>query len=97
MRRFWSMTLPLLRPVLVIALIFRTIDSLRIFDLVYVLTGGGPGGGTTTLSMMGFEYFTNDRFGLGSTVSLLTFAVAMAATVLYVKAGRFRQSLEQRG
>ncbi len=97
MRRFWTMTLPLLRPVLVIALVFRTIDSLRIFDLVYVLTGGGPGGGTTTLSMLGYEYFTNDRFGLGSTVSLLTFALAMAVTIVYIKAGRFRQSLEQGG
>ncbi|MBD3241466.1 MAG: ABC transporter permease subunit [Chitinivibrionales bacterium] len=97
MRRFWTMTLPLLRPVLVIALVFRTIDSLRIFDLVYVLTGGGPGGGTTTLSMLGYEYFTNDRFGLGSTVSLLTFAVAMAVTILYIRVGRFRQSLEQGG
>lgn len=97
MRRFWTMTLPLLRPVLVIALVFRTIDSLRIFDLVFVLTGGGPGGGTTTLSMLGYEYFTNDRFGLGSTISLLTFAVAMAVTILYIKVGRFRQSLEQGG
>jgi multiple sugar transport system permease protein len=94
LRRFWAMTLPLLRPVLVIALVFRTIDSLRIFDLVFVLTGGGPGGGTTTLSVMGFEYFTNDRFGLGSTVSLITFAIAMAVTVLYVKVGRFRESIE---
>jgi multiple sugar transport system permease protein len=95
-RRFWTMTLPLLRPVLVIALIFRTIDSLRVFDLVFVLTGGGPGGGTTSLSMLGYAYFTNDRFGMGSAVSLLTFAVAMAATVAYVRMGRFKESLEQK-
>jgi len=96
-RRFVSMTLPLLRPVLVIALIFRTIDSLRIFDLVYVLTGGGPGGGTTTLSLLGYEYFTSDRFGIGSAVSLVTFAVAMAVTVVYIRMGRFRRSIEQAG
>ncbi len=95
-QRFWTMTLPLLRPVLVIALVFRTIDSLRVFDLIFVLTGGGPGGGTTSLSVLGYQYFTTDRFGMGSAVSLVTFAVAMGATMLYVKAGRFRDSLEQR-
>lgn len=94
-RRFWTMTLPLLRPVLVIALVFRTIDSLRIFDLVFVLTGGGPGGGTTTLSVMGFEYFTSDRFGMGSAVSLLTFVIAMAVTLVYIRVGRFSESLKQ--
>ncbi|MEW6712442.1 MAG: sugar ABC transporter permease, partial [Candidatus Riflebacteria bacterium] len=53
-KRFFCITLPLLKPVLVIALIFRTIDSLRMFDLVYVLTGGGPGGATRTLSYLGY-------------------------------------------
>lgn len=92
-KRFWTITLPLLRPVLVIALVFRTIDSLRIFDLVYVLTGGGPGGATTTLSVLGFEYFSNDRFGMGSAISIITFFLAFGFTLLYVKAGRFRESL----
>lgn len=92
-KRFFSVTLPLIRPVLAIALVFRTIDSLRIFDLVFVLTGGGPGGTTKSLSMLGYEYFSNDRFGMGSAVSVLTFVVAFACTLVYIKIGRFSGKL----
>jgi len=91
--RFRRITLPLLRPVLVIALVFRTIDSLRIFDLVYVLTGGGPGGATKTLSVLGFNYFTDDRFGMGSAVSVATFLIAFAITLVYIRVGRFRETI----
>lgn len=93
--RLWRITLPLVRPVLTIALIFRTIDSLRIFDLVYVLTGGGPGGATKTLSMLGFEYYSNDAFGRGSAVSVITFLIVFFVTLLYVRAGRFEESLKK--
>jgi multiple sugar transport system permease protein len=93
-RRFRAVTLPLVWPVLVIALIFRTIDSLRMFDLVYVLTGGGPGGATKTLSFLGFESFANDNFGVGSTISVITFLIALAITVVYIRVGRFSESLK---
>ena len=94
-RRFWHVTLPVVRPVLTIALIFRTIDSLRIFDLVYVLTGGGPGGATQTLSMLGYTYYSNNRFGRGSAVSVVTFLVVLLVTLVYVRAGRFREALSE--
>ena len=90
-KRFRAITLKLIQPVLIIALIFRTIDSLRIFDLVYVLTGGGPGGSTKPLSMLGFEMYTNDLFGKGSTVSLITFCIVFLITIVYLKAGKFRE------
>jgi len=90
-KRFRTITLTLIQPVLIIALIFRTIDSLRIFDLVYALTGGGPGGSTKSLSMLGFEMYTNDLFGKGSTVSVITFCIAFIITIVYLKAGRFRE------
>lgn len=93
-KRFWSITLPLVWPVLVISLIFRTIDSVRVFDLVYVLTGGGPGGSTKTLSFLGFESFANGDFGMGSAVSVFTFLLAFAITVLYIRFGKFSQSLK---
>ena len=92
-KRFRTITLILIQPVLIIALIFRTIDSLRIFDLVYVLTGGGPGGSTKPLSMLGFEMYTNDLFGKGSTVSIITFCIVFIITIVYLKAGRFRERL----
>jgi multiple sugar transport system permease protein len=93
-RRFHKITLPLLMPVLMISLIFRTIDSLRMFDLVYVLTGGGPGGSTRTLSYLGFEAFANDNFGMGSTVSVVTFIVAFAITIVYLRVGKFSEQLK---
>ncbi|MBD3321371.1 MAG: ABC transporter permease subunit, partial [Chitinivibrionales bacterium] len=94
-KRFFAITLILLKPVLIIALIFRTIDSLRIFDLVYVLTGGGPGGTTRTLSVLGFEHYLADSFGRGSAVSVATFMVVLAITLVYIKAGRFSQAVSQ--
>ena len=93
-RRFYKITLPLVLPVLLVSMIFRTIDSLRMFDLVYVLTGGGPGGSTQTLSFLGYRYFVNDRFGLGSTVSVITFGISFAVTLLYLKFGKFRERLK---
>ena len=93
-KRFWTITLPLLRPVLVISIIFRTIDSMRIFDLVYVLTNGGPGGSTKTLSFLGFENFTADNFGLGSTISILTFLIAFSITFIYIKIGKFGENIK---
>lgn len=88
-KRFLRVTLPLLRPVLVVALLFRTIDSLRVFDLVFVLTGGGPGGSTTSVSLYGYNYFASGDFGYGAAVSVVLFAVAFGLSVAYVKAGRF--------
>jgi multiple sugar transport system permease protein len=92
-RRFFLITLPLLRPVLIVALLFRTIDALRVFDLVFVLTGGGPGGSTTSLSMYGYHYFTGGDFGYGSAISVVLFLIAFTLSLLYVKAGRFRREL----
>ncbi|MBD3346103.1 MAG: ABC transporter permease subunit [Chitinivibrionales bacterium] len=95
-KRFFAITLIMIRPVLVIALIFRTIDSLRIFDLVYVLTGGGPGGSTRTLSMLGFENYLADSFGRGSAISIATFLVVFGITLFYIRAGKFSQSIRQK-
>ncbi|KMQ51928.1 Maltose/maltodextrin ABC transporter, permease protein MalF [Chitinispirillum alkaliphilum] len=92
-RRFYKITLPLISPVLLVALIFRTIDSMRIFDLIYVLTGGGPGGNTQTLSYLGFRYFNNDQFGMGSTISVVMFMISFTITILYIRAGKFSRGL----
>ena len=64
------------------------------FDLVYVLTGGGPGGSTRTLSYLGFEAFANDSFGRGSTVSVVTFMLSLAVTLIYLRAGKFSEQLK---
>lgn len=92
-QRFARITLPLLRPVFVVALLFRTIDALRVFDLVFVLTGGGPGGSTTSLSLYGYDAFTGGDFGYGSAVSVVLFLMAFTLSVAYVRIGRFGREL----
>jgi multiple sugar transport system permease protein len=89
LRRFTRITLPLLSTVLLIALLFRTIDALRVFDLMFVLTGGGPGGSTTSLSLYGYNYFLGGDFGYGSAVSVVLFLIALGLSLLYIRVGRF--------
>lgn len=93
-RRFFSVTLPILRPVIIVAVLFRTIDAVRIFDIVYVLTGGGPGGSTTPLSLYAYRYYITGDFGYGSAVSVLVFISVSLLAVVYIKAGRFREVLK---
>ena len=70
-RRFMTITLPLLRPALLVAGIFRLLDAFRVFDLVYVLTGGGPGTATEVVSFTIYlRFFTQDRAGYGAAMSV---------------------------
>jgi multiple sugar transport system permease protein len=83
-QRFTRITLPLLKPALLVALIFRTLDALRIFDLPFVLTKGAHG--TTTLSLISYETFqTNRILGLGSALAVLTFVIVMIVSFVYIR------------
>jgi multiple sugar transport system permease protein len=83
-QRFSRITLPLLMPALLVALIFRTLDALRIFDLPFVLTRGAFG--TDTLSLISYETFQQDRIlGLGAAMAVLTFAIVMAVSFIYMR------------
>ena len=83
-QRFRSVTLPLLIPAITVALIFRTLDALRVFDLPYVLTKGANG--TETLSLIAQrELVTNRNTGLGSSLAVLTFITVMAVSFLYIR------------
>jgi trehalose/maltose transport system permease protein len=82
-QRFRKITLPLLTPAILVALIFRTLDALRIFDLPYVLTKGANG--TTTLSLIAQETFATNRiYGLGAAYSVLTFITVMIVSAVYI-------------
>lgn len=71
---FWQIRLPLLWPTLLIAGLFRALDAFRIFDLVYVLTGGGPADSTETLSTLSYKtLFSTLQFGYGSAMTMATF------------------------
>jgi multiple sugar transport system permease protein len=83
-QRFTRVTLPLLVPAILVALIFRTLDALRIFDLPFVLTRGANE--TTTLSLLAHQEFTVDRIiGLGAALSVLTFVIVMAVSFVYIR------------
>ncbi|HDM90789.1 MAG: sugar ABC transporter permease [Candidatus Hydrothermota bacterium] len=91
--RFFLITFPILRPVFTVALLFRTIDALRVFDVIYVLTGGGPGGSTTSISLFAYRYFLLGDFGLGSASSVVLFLIALSLSVLYLRAARFKEAI----
>ena len=83
-QRFTHITLPLVRPAILVALIFRTLDALRIFDLPFVLTQGANG--TTTLSLYAYQTLINNSLiGQGSALSVLTFIIVMAVSFLYIR------------
>ncbi len=83
---FWRLTLPLLQPAILVALIFRTTQAFMVFDHIYTLTGGGPGTATETLAFLAYQAVLNDlRFGYGSALSVLIFLVGLFLSLLYVR------------
>jgi multiple sugar transport system permease protein len=82
-------TLPLLRSILMIALLFRTLDALRAFDLMFVLTGGGPAGTTETLTVYAYRsLFQTLQLGFGAAVGCVIFALVMVVAWAYLRALR---------
>jgi ABC-type sugar transport system permease subunit len=87
LRRFFTITLPLLRPSLLVAGTFRTLDAVRLFDLPYVLTGGGPGTATEPLSLYAFiALMQRLRFGYGSALAVIVFALTLLVALACVRA-----------
>ena len=81
--QFWTITLPNLRAAIVVALIFRTLDALRVFDLVWIMTSGAFGTETmATLNQRNLIQF--QQLGYGSTISVAIFVVIALFVVLYV-------------
>ena len=82
-------TLPLLRSILLVALLFRTLDALRAFDLMYVLTGGGPANTTETLTVYAYRsLFQTLQLGFGSAIGVVIFVLVMAVAAVYLRALR---------
>ncbi len=89
LRVFWRVTLPLIRPALMVAVIFRLLDALRVFDLIYVLTSNN----NSTISMSGFvrrEMVENGYMGYGSAASTALFLIIGLCTVAYIRLGRLK-------
>jgi multiple sugar transport system permease protein len=86
-QRFRHITWPLIRPAVMVALLFRTIDAFRVFDLAYVLTQGGPADATNVLQLYGYKkMFVEGWMGYGSAISVCIFTMALFLAVVYVRA-----------
>ena len=95
-QRFWRITIPLMKPAILVALLFRTLDAFRIFDSAYIISNG-PNPHLETVSILGYNQLLNRlNLGLGSAVSVLIFLCVVLIAFLFVKG--FGTSLaQQRG
>ncbi|MDF2959069.1 MAG: sugar transporter permease [Paenibacillus sp.] len=85
-QQFFQITLPLLKSSILVSLLFRTLDAFRVFDLIYVLTGGGPANSTETISMYAYKtMFAQLNFGEGSALSVIVFICIAIICMGYVK------------
>jgi ABC-type sugar transport system permease subunit len=96
-REFIEITLPLLRPAIVVALAFRAVDAFRVFDLIYVLTGGGPGTATESVSLYTFSMLLQKlRFGYASALSVISVVATFGLGLVYIRvAGRHLLGVER--
>ncbi|HEX9786857.1 MAG TPA: sugar ABC transporter permease [Candidatus Binatia bacterium] len=86
-QKFRHVTLPLLKPALLLALLFRTIDSLRVFDLVFVMTQGGPADATNVLQFYGYKKtFAEGMIGYGSAIAVTVFFMSLVLSLAYLRA-----------
>ncbi|MGH7797983.1 MAG: carbohydrate ABC transporter permease [Candidatus Binatia bacterium] len=93
-QKFRHVTVPLLKPALLLALLFRTIDALRVFDLVFVMTQGGPADATNVLQFYGYKKtFAEGMIGYGSAIAVTVFFMSLVLALVYLrafKAGRLQ-------
>jgi multiple sugar transport system permease protein len=83
-QRFTKITLPLMKPAILVALLFRTLDSFRIFDSIYILTAGANG--TGSVSVLGYHNLFNAlNLGIGSAISILIFICVAIIAFLFIK------------
>ncbi|CAN5685902.1 sugar ABC transporter permease [soil metagenome] len=85
-QRLRHVTMPMLKPVLLVLIVLSTIWDFKVFDQVFVMTGGGPARSTEVLSIATYrEAFTQLDFGLGSALAMLMFAILAVVTVIYIR------------
>jgi ABC-type sugar transport system permease subunit len=83
---FVHITLPLLRPVIVVVLVLRTIEAFKVFDIIYVMTGGGPANGTQSIAYYTYQRaFSDEFFGYGSALAYLMVLFILVFAVLYIR------------
>jgi multiple sugar transport system permease protein len=86
---FWRITLPLLRPAVVVAVLFRAIDALKTFDIIFIITQGGPANATETINILLFnQAFSYFNMGYASSMAVALFAVVLGASLILIKVRR---------
>jgi len=92
---FWRITVPLLRPTLALAVLFRVLQAFGLFDLPYVLTNGGPGTATTSLAILGYNaIFKNLSYGPGAAVATTTALLVLLGCLLSLRTFRVQVGKE---
>jgi multiple sugar transport system permease protein len=85
-QKFRFITLPMVKPALLLALLFRTIDALKVFDLVFVMTQGGPADTTNVLQFYGYKKsFAEGMIGYGSAIAVTVFVISLLLSILYIR------------
>jgi ABC-type sugar transport system permease subunit len=86
LQRFIYIQLPQLRPAILVALIVRTVEAFRVFNIVYIITSGGPAFGTVTISYLTYlETFSFGNLGSGAALSFLVSIFTVAMAIVYIK------------
>jgi ABC-type sugar transport system permease subunit len=85
-QRFWHVRLPLLRSAILVALVIRTVEAFRVFDIIYVITAGGPAFGTVTISYLTYlETFSFGHIGRGSALSFLISLITLLLAFIFIR------------
>lgn len=86
LRCFWHITIPNLKQILLIILLFRTMGAIRIFDIIYGMTGGGPANSTDTLLNNAYQYIFSDyNYGMGSAMATIITVIIILFSLIYLK------------
>jgi len=86
LEKLFYITIPQMKPVIMVALLFRTMGAFKVFDTIYGLTGGGPGNSTSSISVYAYKTLFNDLdFGYGSTIAIATFVIIFILCLGYIK------------
>jgi ABC-type sugar transport system permease subunit len=85
-QRFWHIRLPMLRPAILVALIMRTVDAFRVFDIAYIITNGGPAFKTITITYLTYlNTFSYGKQGIGAALSFLISIVTIILSFIYIR------------
>jgi multiple sugar transport system permease protein len=89
LKTLWYITLPLVRPIIIVAVLFRAIDAIKTFDIIFIMTQGGPSNASETINLLLFnQAFAYFNIGYASAMAVALFAIVMGASLILMKVRR---------